>query len=44
MAKLWGASIDEFISFEDNKGSKSTIEDSIEKGTRILTREIALEK
>ena len=44
MAKLWGASIDEFNSFEDNKDLKTNMEDSIEMGTRVLTREIALEK
>ena len=44
MAKLWGNSIDEFNTYEDNKGLKDAVGDSIEKGTRILTREIALEK
>lgn len=44
MAKLWSTSIDTFIEFEDTKHIRNDIEDSVEKGTRLLTREVALEK
>jgi hypothetical protein len=44
MSKLWATGIEEFIEFEDTKHVKNEIEDSVEKGERILTRELALTK
>lgn len=45
MIKNVGESIDSFIDIEEkNEKYKNEIEDSVEKGTRLLTKEIAIEK
>jgi hypothetical protein len=43
MPKIWSTSVDRFIEMEEAL-KNSTIEDSLERNGKTLTREIALQK